>query len=205
MSKQKQLRGEAVRQKLLDVAEGLLGEKDAGQLRLEELLAKAGIARNTLYKHFGDLDHLVEESFLRAFQRNVELDAQAMGGALNRCRNREDFKRALTKLTRATQSADRAPQRMLRIRLIALAATRPALMERVSAIQAELTGQLTRELLAAQEKGFVRDDVPANSVADLMQAYTLGRVLIDIEPHSRKTHADWVNLIDRLTEWLLTD
>ncbi len=43
----KQLRGEAVRVKLLDAAEALLLEQDAHQLRLNDVLADAGVARNT--------------------------------------------------------------------------------------------------------------------------------------------------------------
>ena len=44
----KQPRGEAVRVKLLDAAEALLLEQDAHQLRLDDVLADAGVARNTL-------------------------------------------------------------------------------------------------------------------------------------------------------------
>jgi len=54
----KQPRGEAVRVKLLDAAEALLLEQDAHQLRLNDVLADAGVARNTLYKHFKDLETL---------------------------------------------------------------------------------------------------------------------------------------------------
>ncbi len=81
----KQPRGEAVRVKLLDAAEALLLEQDAHQLRLDDVLADAGVARNTLYKHFKDLEALAEEALLRGFARNVELDAQAISGALGRC------------------------------------------------------------------------------------------------------------------------
>ena len=45
----KQPRGAAVRVKLLDAAEALLLEHDAHQLRLDDVLAGAGVARNTLY------------------------------------------------------------------------------------------------------------------------------------------------------------
>ena len=83
----KQPRGEAVRVKLLDAAEALLLEQDAHQLRLDDLLADAGVARNTLYKHFKDLEALAEEALLRGFARNVELDAQAISGALGRCQS----------------------------------------------------------------------------------------------------------------------
>ena len=119
----KQPRGEAVRAKLLDAAEALLLEQDAHQLRLDNVLADAGVARNTLYKHFKDLEALAEEALLRGFARNVELDAQAISGALGRCKSKGDFRQAMTAITRATQSGDRAPRRMLRIKLLAMASS----------------------------------------------------------------------------------
>jgi len=72
----KQPRGEAVRVKLLDAAEALLLEQDAHQLRLDDVLADAGVARNTLYKHFTDLEALAEEAQRRLpAPRNREHEA----------------------------------------------------------------------------------------------------------------------------------
>ena len=195
----KQPRGEAVRVKLLDAAEALLLEQDAHQLLLNDVLAGAGVARNTLYKHFKDLEALAEEALLRGFVRNVELDAQAMSGALGRCQSKDDFRKAMNTITRATQSADRAPRRMLRIKLLAMASSRPALLERVAAVQADMTERLADEFRAAQEKGYVRSDFPARTGALFIQSYTIGRVLLDVEPHTRKDETDWVNLIDQVS------
>ena len=199
----KQPRGEAVRVKLLDAAEALLLEQDAHQLRLDDLLADAGVARNTLYKHFKDLEALAEEALLRGFARNVELDAQAISGALGRCQTKDDFRQAMTAITRATQSADRAPRRMLRIKLLAMAGSRPALRERVAAVQADMTERLADEFRQAQDKGYVRSAFPARTAALFIQSYTIGRVLLDVEPHTKKDETDWVNLIDLVIELAL--
>lgn len=199
----KQARGEAVRVKLLDAAEALLLEQDAHQLRLDEVLADAGVARNTLYKHFKDLETLAEEALLRGFARNVELDAQAISGALGRCKSKGDFRQAMTAITRATQSGDRAPRRMLRIKLLAMAGSRPALLERVAAVQSDMTHRLADEFRAAQEKGYIRPDFPARTAALFVQSYTIGRVLLDVEPHTKKDETDWINLIDQVIELAL--
>jgi AcrR family transcriptional regulator len=199
----KQPRGEAVRVKLLDAAEALLLEQDAHQLRLNDVLTGAGVARNTLYKHFKDLESLAEEALLRGFVRNVELDAQAISGALSRCQNEDDFRKAMSAITRASQSADRAPRRMLRIKLLAMASSRPALGERVAAVQADMTERLADEFRAAQEKGYVRSDFTARTAAFFIQSYTIGRVLLDVEPHTKKDETDWINLIDQVMDLAL--
>ena len=199
----KQPRGEAVRIKLLDAAEALLLEQDAHQLRLDDVLADAGVARNTLYKHFKDLEALAEEALLRGFARNVELDAQAISGALGRCKSKDDLRKAMTAITRATQSADRAARRMLRIKLLAMASSRPALLERVAAVQTDMTERLADEIRTAQDKGYVRSDFPARTAALFIQSYTIGRVLLDVEPHTKKDETDWINLIDQVIELAL--
>ena len=107
----KQPRGEAVRVKLLDAAEALLLEQDAHQLRLDDVLADAGVARNTLYKHFTDLEALAEEALLRGFARNVELDAQAMPGALGRCQSKHDFRRAMNTISFGVVTSSYSPIR----------------------------------------------------------------------------------------------
>ena len=201
--KAKQPRGEAVRVKLLDAAEALLLEQDAHQLRLDDVLADASVARNTLYKHFKDLEALAEEALLRGFARNVELDAQAISGALSRCKNKDDFRKSMADITRATQGADRAARRMFRIKLLAMAASRPALLERVAAVQTDMTDRLADEVRVAQDKGYVRPEATARSVALFVQSYTIGRVLLDVEPHTKKDETDWINLIDQIAELAL--
>ena len=101
-------------------------------------------------------------------------------------------------ITRASQSADRAPRRMLRIKLLAMASSRPALGERVAAVQTDMTERLADEFRAAQKKGYVRSDFPARTAAFFIQSYTIGRVLLDVEPHTKKDETDWINLIDQV-------
>jgi hypothetical protein len=109
----------------------------------------------------------------------------------------------MTAITRATQSADRSTRRMLRVKLLAMAASRPALLERVAAVQAEMTERLADEFRAAQDNGYVRSDFPAHTAVLFVQSCTIGRVLLDVEPHSKKDETDWINLIDQVIELAL--
>lgn len=197
---EKQPRGAAVRKKILEAAEELLLEKDGQQISLDELLVKANVARNTLYHHFGSLDNAVEEALLQGFARQVAQDSQAISAALSGCKDKASFRQALTAITKATQSPDRAIRRMLRVRVLALAGTRPHILERVAVTQATLTYHLTEAFTAAQDKGFVRSDFPARTGAQFIQAYTLGRVLLDIEPHDASSENDWIDFIDHIME-----
>jgi hypothetical protein len=46
----------------------------------------------------------------------------------------------------------------------------------------------------------IRSTIPARTAALFIQSYTIGRVLLDAEPHSKKDETDWVNLIDQVME-----
>lgn len=66
-----------------------------------------------------------------------------------------------------------------------------------------MTDRLTDEIRAAQDKGYVRSRLPARTVGIFLQSYTIGRVLLDVEPHSKKDETDWINLIDQIAELAL--
>ena len=48
-----------------------------------------------------------------------------------------------------------------------------------------------------------RATITARTAALFIQSYTIGRVLLDVEPHTKKDETDWVNLIDRVIELAL--
>ena len=66
-----------------------------------------------------------------------------------------------------------------------------------------MNDRLTNEIRAAQDKGYVRSELPARSVGIFLQSYTIGRVLLDVEPHAKKDETDWFNLIDQVAELAL--
>ena len=92
---------------------------------------------------------------------------------------------------------------MLRIKLLAMAGSRPALLERVAAVQADMTERLADEFRQAQDKGYVRSDFHARTDALFIQSYTIGRVLLDVEPHTKKDETDWISLVDQVIELTL--
>jgi len=196
----KQARGEVVRNRLLDAVELLLKNTDASHMKVNEVLHLAGVARATLYHHFRDLETLAEEAMLRAFARNVSIDTQAINKALSFCESKEAFAVSLRQLTRATQSSDRAPQRLSRAKIIAMASTRPALYERLVALQCELTDALTLQFEIAQRKSWVKSGFSPRAGALLIQGYTFGRLLLDTSDANESDDDEWLALVNLIVE-----
>jgi hypothetical protein len=54
----------------------------------------------------------------------------------------------------------------------------------------------------SQERGWIRTDVNPRAVASFIQAYSLGRVLVDIDP-DRASDDDWFDVVSIAVEHLL--
>jgi AcrR family transcriptional regulator len=62
---------EAARRRILDAAEQLLREKPYRELKVEDVMAKAGLSRTVFYRHFDDLPRLMM-SLLDTVQAELE-------------------------------------------------------------------------------------------------------------------------------------
>jgi len=195
-AKEPQVRGEAVRARLIDAAEELILERDPLLLTAEEVLEAAGVSRATLYRHFADVGALIEAALLKGFARQVEIDTKSIAGIIATCETKKEFKAAMAAVTRATNNKDRAPRRFLRVQLIAMAGSRPALKAQLAEVQTKMTDSLASTFENAKKKGFIKKTVSPRMGALFIQSYTFGRVLLDIEPCSDRDALDWMEMID---------
>jgi AcrR family transcriptional regulator len=62
---------EQARRRILDAAEGLLRERPYRELRVEDVMAEAGLSRTVFYRHFDDLPRLMA-SLLDVVQAELE-------------------------------------------------------------------------------------------------------------------------------------
>jgi AcrR family transcriptional regulator len=65
----RQVRGPAVRERLLDAAETLFHRDGIGRTGVDAVLAQAGVSTATLYAHFGGKEHLVAAYLQRRLDR----------------------------------------------------------------------------------------------------------------------------------------
>jgi hypothetical protein len=100
--------------------------------------------------------------------------------------------------TRETHSPERASRRMRRLVIFANTESSPRLRKAPGAEQQRLTAALANVISEAQTRGWIEPSIDPEATAGFIQAYTLGRVVDDINP--TPAHADaWYDLIDRVT------
>ncbi|MCR9186313.1 MAG: hypothetical protein NXH81_13015 [Halieaceae bacterium] len=69
-------------------------------------------------------------------------------------------------------------------------------MARLVELQTGLTNALAEVFADAQDRGFVKKNLSPKTAALFMQAYPLGRVLVDIEACTAEDQASWSTSID---------
>jgi AcrR family transcriptional regulator len=164
--------------KILDQAVAALNEDGFDLFNVQRVLDSAEISRATLYRHFPDVDTLIEAALVENFRQIVDL---YIGIATDLVENSPDlpaFREAVRSFL-TNFSMIPAAVRLQRTHTIALAATRPALAASIAVAQEALTDGWATAFAVAQQRGLFRDDLDTRAAAVMLQAIALGRIVDD--------------------------
>ena len=167
------------------------------KINVEDVLIQSGISKGSLYHHFDDFTHLIEAALVRRFSRNVDESIAFISSVVTSAHSKDEFLAGLERVTRATQSAEFAPMRFERARALGMAGWNPRFRESLGSEQHRLTVGLTDLFREAQSKGWLNSQFDPHAAAVLIQAYTLGQVLDDVDENSMDREA-WIQLINRI-------
>ncbi len=180
VERRRQTRAEATVAALLDAAVAHLEGGGDVDLRVDDILAETGISRGSLYYHFGDRQGLVDAADLELYARRARADVAALTGLIDRASTPDELLEAAGALTEQTQSPARRGNRIERARLVGqIGCGRFA--ARLEAVQHGLNAAFAAAIARAQAKGLITPGHDPLALAVFIQAYTLGRVLGDLD------------------------
>ena len=78
------------KEKLIETTARLLRSKSRAELSSELILSESGISKGSLYHHFEDLDHLIEQAMLKRYTDWVDVSISSMTDLVTRAKSRED-------------------------------------------------------------------------------------------------------------------
>lgn len=187
------------RERLIDTVVVMLDGDHPDKINVDDVLLKSGISKGSLYHHFEDFNDLIESALVRRFSRTVDSNIDAITTLVAQATSQQDLLDGLHQITIATQAQDRAPMRFERARALGMAGWNPRFQRVLGEEQRRLTEALTDLFREAQHKGWMNGTFDPHAAAVLIQAYTLGQVVNDVddEPMSRDA---WNALIRRLVE-----
>jgi AcrR family transcriptional regulator len=187
-------RGAATMERALAVVGEILDEGGEASLRLADVSRRSGVSIGSLYHHFESREGLIKAARERQFLQSLPTDADDVADLLATASTPEEFAERLERIIRSTQRPDRAANRLRRVELIGAAASRPELLESISATQTMVldVGEALAE--AFRDRGWLRDGIEPRALALFVQAITLGRVLGDLDQRAVDDEA-WIQLL----------
>ena len=177
----------------------MIDELPYEELSAGELLRRTGISKGSLYHHFEDYSDVLEAAYLRRFFINIETAVASMEYAMDSAATKDELFAHMRELTQASQDRARAPFRFERARLLGKAERNDRFRVALGAMQQRQTDAFAAAISRAQEKGWVRTDIQARTIAVFIQAYSLGRIIDDITENPMDDE-DWNNMINLIAE-----
>ena len=164
--------------KILEHAMAVLNEDGFDRFSVQRVLDTAEVSRATLYRHFPDVDTLIEVALVENFRGVVNLYLGMVADMVERTSDLEGFRTAVRAFLE-TFSTIPATVRLQRTHTIALGSTRPNLAEAIASVQETLTDGWDATFQEAQRRGFLRRDLDTRAVAVILQSMGLGRIVDD--------------------------
>ena len=187
------------KQILIDTTVGLLDELPMERVTSDLVLETSRISKGSLYHHFPDYGHLIDEAQVVRFARYVDESMAVIAEILQNAVSLEVARANFYQLTQVTQSQLRSADRKNRVQLLGLATQRPNLQSLLGREQHRLTTGLADLIREAQERGWVRTEYDPAAISLMIQSYTLGLWLAEMTPEG-VSNAGWVHLINALTD-----
>lgn len=164
--------------KILDHAVAVLNEDGFDRFSVQRVLDAAEISRATLYRHFPDVDSLIEAALVEQFRHEVDRTLMLTTELIERSHDRAAFRDGVRTLLHTFGNIPGAV-RLQRAHIIALAATRPRLAAAIAEVQDALTSGWASTFEAAQARGLLRADIDTEATAVMIQSMALGRIIDD--------------------------
>jgi AcrR family transcriptional regulator len=168
----------------------------------EQVLEISKISRGSMYHHFEDFSDLIEEAQVRRYAAYVDQSIVLLSSIVHDVTSRDEMVKQVRFVTTVTQSDGVKENRFERLVALAKGVRSPRMQAILGVEQERLTemiADLYREVL---KKGWGNPSLDPRSIAVLIQAYSLGKVVDDVTD----THMDgekWDHLINTILETVL--
>jgi AcrR family transcriptional regulator len=189
----KQGRSTPVIEAVIKAVEARLMTTDETLIRIPDICEETGVNYGSVYHHFGSREGVIDAAYINMFNEFMDEDIAFIRESIEEIKNSDDVMKVFAKFgEKVFMSEDRALRRMMRARIVAASFTRPQLKVSVGLSQNRVTNEISELFAILQDRGVIKEDLPAHSVAVTLQGFLLGRVLddISINPLSNKEFSD---------------
>ena len=183
------------RAKLVDVALRILLEKGIDAVRVDEVVAAAGVTKGSLYWHFSDRNSLIKEALHEYVRRlNAEL-VDGISSAIAGATTTNDYLARIAPVLVDPFDPVKAHDLAQRLSLMIQAKADPELAPLMREVQVRSLTVYTDLMREAQSKGFIKPELDPRAVATALHAINFGSVVIDVVGDEGPTRDAWWGLM----------
>lgn len=190
--------GISTKDRLINTVSEMLDGATPQHILVEDVLTASGVARGSLYHHFGDFPALIEATLVRRFSAGVDYTNAVMTEISANSASADEYWARMYEMSNDAQHPNREHRRSERHRILGMAGSNARFGAMLAVEQERLTVTLMDAISVAQEKGWVRADLDPRAIAVFLQAYTLGRTVDDVAENHLDPEA-WTALIKVVT------
>ncbi|MGA0118053.1 MAG: TetR/AcrR family transcriptional regulator [Ilumatobacteraceae bacterium] len=151
---------------------------------LENVLRESGIARGSLYHHFGSRHGLISHCEATLLKSSLKSENEIIRSVIESGKSGEELFELLAGFTRINGSEALREQRGRRVRTLAASVEDDSLRTLIAESQMKGSQFLVDSFQMAMDKGLIKPRVPLDALVYLIQAMFLGRILVDITQDS---------------------
>ena len=166
--------------KMVDVTVQMIDAHGEVAVRVQDVVAAAGVQIPVLYRHFGNREGLIQAAHVRRLQDDLAVFLEVGRESANAAKSRDEFVALFGLVLDSFFLPERFIVRYRRLNILGSTYGRPDLQQAVAGVQKEATDQMVALLEPAQEQGWIGASVNLRAYVLWLVGMAMGEVLVEI-------------------------
>ena len=166
--------------KMVDVTVQMIDAHGEVAVRVQDVVAAAGVQIPVLYRHFGNREGLIQAAHVRRLQDDLAVFLEVGRESANAAKSRDEFVALFGLVLDSFFLPERFIVRYRRLNILGSTYGRPDLQQAVAEVQKEATDQMVALLEPAQKQGWIRESVNLRAYVLWLVGMAMGEVLVEI-------------------------
>jgi AcrR family transcriptional regulator len=190
--------------KLIDVTVEMIDAHGEVSVRVQDVVAAAGVQIPVLYRHFGNREGLIQAAHVRRMQNELASLLAAGHERAVLAKNRDEFLQTFDHLLDVLFGPARAEARFRRLSVVGSGYGRPEMEAVLVELQQEASGRLEELLKPAQDQGWIPATLVLPTFIAWLTGLSMSQTLIDLIGDAEMTQG-WIAMSKKSAMAVLTD
>ncbi|UDY35079.1 TetR/AcrR family transcriptional regulator [Dermatobacter hominis] len=171
-----------VARRLIDATIAVIDERGETAVRVQDVVAEAGVQVPVLYRHFGNREGLVQAAQLSRLFRDLDAEMAVVERAIRSSEGPDELRATFDRLMQRVMEPERRQLRWRRVSVLGSTWGRPELSAAVSVAMRGSMSRLADALREPCERGWLRDGFDPDAFSDWFAGAALSRFAAELHP-----------------------